>query len=339
MKLDVDYINKKRYENGDYLFTKDDLEYPEILSDGKYLIDEKGHRIGTRGDYYTKKLIENILVNGCWDENPRPKYETDGAPAYTLSLNNVCNWTYFIKDQESPLITLRPIAIKKAVGEVLWIYQDATTDLNVLKDKYGITWWDEWDLKDKDMTPLRTIGSTYGEIINHYNQMKNILKGLKENPDGRRHIIDMWQFEDFKKPHGLKPCAYSSHYNVRHGRDGINYLDMKLIQRSSDFMVAGCINQMQYLSLMYMVARDAHLTPGNFTWDVTNSQIYSRHIEQAIEQLRRKPILENDLEPYIELNSLKNNFYDMEVNDISVKGYGRELIKKVNPQQKFDKGI
>ena len=101
-------------------------------------------------------------------------------------------------------------------------------------------------------------------------------------------------------------------------------------------MVAGTINQMQYLSLLYMVARDCGLEPGTFTWDVENVQIYDRHIPQAIEQLRREPV---NCEPYLELNPEVTNFYDFTPKDVKVKGYPRELIKKKNPGQKFDKGI
>ena len=132
--------------------------------------------------------------------------------------------------------------------------------MDLLKDKYGVTWWDEWDLGD------RTIGSCYGETIRKHKLMKNLLDELKNDPDGRRHIINMWQVDDFKKPHGLKPCAYQTVWNVRHGKDGIDYLDMCLFQRSSDFLTAGCINQVQYLVLLYLVARHCNYTPGRFSW-------------------------------------------------------------------------
>ena len=334
--IDLDYLNEKRRERCEKLFEEKDLEYPEILDNGSYLVDSKGNRIGTKGDYNAKKIMDKLIKEGCWDKNPRPRYESDNTPAYTLSLNNVAHFTYDINKGESPLITLRPIAIKKSIGEILWIYQDASCNLDLLRDKYGVTWWDEWDLKDENGNNKRNIGSTYGNIINEYKQMKNLLENIKKNPDGRRHIIDMWQLREFEKPHGLKPCAYSNVWNVRHGRDGEYYLDMKLIQRSSDFMVAGCINQMQYLALMKMVARDCNLKPGTFTWEVENIQIYDRHITQAIEQLNREPV---NCEPYLQLNPEVNNFYDVNVDDFKVENYPREYIKVKNKQQKFDKGI
>ena len=87
----------------------------------------------TKGDIYTKEILQRILDEGCMDVNPRPHYE-DGTPAHTLSVNHgMC--TYDLTKGESPLITLRPIAVKSSIGELLWIYQDESNDLNVLRDK------------------------------------------------------------------------------------------------------------------------------------------------------------------------------------------------------------
>ncbi len=283
---------------------------------------------GTKGDQYTKEIIERILNEGCLDKNPRPKY-SDGTPAHTLSVNHgMC--TYDLTKGESPLITLRPIAVKSAIGELLWIYQDESNNLDVLRDKYGVTWWDEWDIGN------RTIGACYGETVRRHTLVKDLLEGLKNDPDGRRHIINMWQVDDFNEAHGLKPCAYQTVWNVRHGKDGVDYLDMSLFQRSSDFLTAGCINQVQYLVFLYLVARHTGYTPGRFTWFYNNIQIYDRHIEQAREMLKREPI---DCNPTIWLNPDKTNFYDFTQDDIKVEGYPRVLIKEKNPQMKFDLGI
>lgn len=282
----------------------------------------------TKGDKYTKQIVRRILREGCLDINPRPHYE-DGTPAHTLSVNHgMC--TYDLTKGEIPLITLRPIAIKSAIGELLWIYQDESNDLNVLRDKYGVTWWDEWDIGN------RTIGSVYGETVKRHELVKNLIKGLEENPDGRRHIISLWQEDDFKEKHGLKPCAFMTEWNIRHGKDGKDYLDMCLTQRSSDFLTAGCINQMQYLVFLHLIARHLGITPGRFTWFYNNIQIYDRHIDQAKEILKREPI---DCNPRIVLNPKKKNFYDFTPEDIKIEGYPREEIKSKNPQLKFPLGI
>ena len=283
---------------------------------------------GTKGDYYTKEIIKRILNEGYLDQNPRPKY-SDGTPAHTLSVNHGMT-TYDLTKEESPLITLRPIATKSAIGELLWIYQDESNDLDLLAKKYGVTWWDEWDIGN------RTIGSCYGETVRRHKLMKNLLEELKKDPDGRRHIINLWQVEDFKENHGLKPCAFQTVWNVRHSKDGVDYLDMCLFQRSSDFLTAGCINQVQYLVFLHLVARHCGYVPGRFTWFYDNIQIYDRHITQAEELLKREPI---DCTPTIWINPDKKDFYDMEPTDIKIEGYPRALIKEKNPQMKFDLGI
>lgn len=282
---------------------------------------------GTKGDQYTKEIIERILEEGCLDKNPRPKY-SDGVPAHTYSYNHgMCS--YDLSKGEFPLITLRPIAVSKSIGELLWIYQDESNNLDRLAE-YGVTWWDDWDIGD------RTIGACYGETVRRHKLVKDLLKGLKENPDGRRHIISLWQVDDFNDPHGLKPCAFMTIWNVRHGKDGVDYLDMCLVQRSSDFLTAGCINQVQYVVFQHLIARHLGYTPGRFTWFYDNIQIYDRHVEQAKEMLKREPI---DCNPHIEINPEKTDFYDMRPEDIKIEGYPLKKIKEKNPQLKFDLGI
>lgn len=279
-------------------------------------------------DEMFKDIAKRILEEGCLDNNPRPHY-ADGTPAHTLSINHVMQ-SYDLSKGELPLITLRPIAVKSSIGELLWIYQDESNNLDLLRDKYKVTWWDEWDIGN------RTIGACYGETVRRHNLMKTLLNDLKNDPDGRRHIINMWQEDDFKEKHGLKPCAYQTVWNVRHGKDGIDYLDMCLFQRSSDYATAGIINQMQYVIFQMLVARHCGYTPGRFTWFVANIQIYDRHIEPVKKMLNRESII---CEPKIEINPEKTSFYDFTADDIKIVGYPREEIKLKNPQLKFDLGI
>ena len=281
----------------------------------------------TKGDKYTKEIIQRILEEGTMDINPRPHYE-DGTPAHTLSVNHgMC--TYDLNKGESPLITLRPIAIKSAIGELLWIYRDQSNNLDLLKDKYGVTWWDEWEVDN-----TRTIGACYGEVVRRHDLINNFFKEIKTNPDGRRHIINMWQVEDFKDKHGLKPCAFQTVWNVRHESDN-DYLDMCLFQRSSDFLTAGCINQVQYVVFQHIVAKELGYKPGRFTWFYDNIQIYDRHIGQAKEILDREPV---DCNPYFTID--ENVAWDTIMpENVHLNDYPRELIKKKNPQMKFDLGI
>lgn len=78
----------------------------------------------TKADNLMYESIKNIKENGHMDENPRPRWH-DGTPAHTLSVNGVVH-RYDISKNEFPITTLRPIYFKKAIGELLWIYQDIT---------------------------------------------------------------------------------------------------------------------------------------------------------------------------------------------------------------------
>lgn len=296
-------------------------------------------------DIYHKEIIKDILENGTLDVNPRPVYD-DGVdengkriltPAHTLSINHVFE-TYDLTKGELPIITLRPIAVKSAIAELLWIYQMESNNLDDLA-KLGVTWWDSWDIGD------RTIGACYGETVRRHNLMHNLLDGLKKDPYGRRHIMNMWQEDDFKDKHGLKPCCYQTQFNVVNGKDKngnwINseekdYLDCILYQRSSDFCTAGVINAFQYCILLYLVARHCGYIPRKFSIIRGNVQIYDRHIKQAKELLSREPIA---CKPEIWINPDKTDFYTMTLDDIKLINYPRSEIKEKNPQLKFELAI
>ncbi|MBQ4263720.1 MAG: thymidylate synthase [Bacilli bacterium] len=278
-----------------------------------------------KADLIFKETVKNIMENGVMDINPRPKYK-DGTPAHTKFINHVVH-TYDLEKGELPLITLRNIAIKNGIKEILWIYQDQSSDLSVLKEKYNIHWWDEWESKDMP----GTIGRRYGATVKKYDLMNKLLDGIKSDPYGRRHIISLWQENDFEETDGLKPCAFMTIFNVRG-----EFLDMALIQRSSDFITAGNINQVQYVAFLMMVARHCGYKPGKFTHFIDNVQVYDRHFDAARELLNREAI---ECNPRLILNPEKKDFYDFTVDDFILEGYPREEINEKNPQLKLEIGI
>ena len=99
----------------------------------------------TKADKNFKELCTRILEEGynTKGEKVRPKY-ADGTPSHTYFVNQV--WEeYDLQKGEFPILTLRHIAWKSSIKEILWIYQDQTNSLDVLEDKYDIHWWNDWE--------------------------------------------------------------------------------------------------------------------------------------------------------------------------------------------------
>ncbi|UGO48001.1 thymidylate synthase [Bacillus phage vB_BanS_Skywalker] len=276
-----------------------------------------------KADLIYKQNLQRILDEGCWDENPRPRYETDGAPAHSKFITQVFE-EYDISKGELPITTLRPIVIGKAIQEMLWIYQDQTSDLKVLRDKYSILWWNQWGLKDD------TIGQRYGATVSKYDLMNQLLNRIANDFFGRRHIISLWQEQDFKDTEGLPPCAFQTIWSGRKV-NGEKYLDCTLIQRSSDYPTAGHINMMQYVALMMMVAHHLGIKVGKFARFTQNLHMYSRHEDQVREMLQREPSTET---PQLILNAEGKSFYEIEATDFKLINYN-----PVRPQLKFELGI
>ena len=306
-----------------------------------------------KADTYMYEAIDNILSHGYKDTNPRPKY-TDGTPAHTFSVNHVVR-KYDLSKGEFPICTLRPIAWKTGIKELLWIYQDQSNDLNLLRDKYNVQYWNDWESKDMP----NTIGKTYGYIVKRYDLINNLIKDIQEDPYGRRKVMSLWQESDLKETDGLAPCAFLTIWNVRNNKvTGKEYLDMCLIQRSGDMLTAsgaGCINEVQYAALLMMIARHTGYEAGVFTHFVANEQIYDRHVEQAIEIGDRyrngvgkvlTDYFKGDDEAYYSLcaeyskipnlilNPDKTNFFEMTIDDFEMVNYN-----PIKPQISLPLGI
>ena len=267
-----------------------------------------------KADKYYIQNIQKIMEKGSWDENPRPKYE-DGTPANSKFITGVFE-EYDISKEEFPIPTLRNTAIKTGIKEILWIYQKQTSSLEVAREM-GINWWEEWNIGDD------TIGRRYGATIGRYNLIDRLLVGLIDDPYGRRHIINMFQYHDLFETKGLFPCAYETLWSVRKVRED-KVLDMTLIQRSNDYLVAGYINKIQYVALQMMVAGHCKYKVGKFNHLVQNLHIYDRHFDAVKELINKEPL---NKQPSLILKEYKN-FYDYTIDDFEI--HGTEGITKIN---------
>lgn len=130
-----------------------------------------------KADLYMKDMIDKILSEGFWDTNPRPKY-ADGAPAHTISVNHTFR-QYDLSKGEFPLCTLRPIAWKTGIKEIMAIYQNQSNKISEF-ERLGCGWWKDWSLEDG------TIGKAYPYNLESHrpNEMKKLVKKIT------RRIVD-----------------------------------------------------------------------------------------------------------------------------------------------------
>lgn len=254
-----------------------------------------------KADKYYIENLNKIINGGCIDENPRPKYD-DGTPAYSKFITQVFE-EYDISNNEFPITTLRNIAIKTGIKEILWIYQKQTSSLEIAREM-GINWWEEWNIGEN------SIGQRYGATIKRYDLINKLLDELIINPFGRRHIINLYQYFDLNETKGLYPCAFETLWSVRKINDDY-YLDLTLTQRSSDYLMANVINKGQYLALQMMIAGHCNYKVGKFCHLVQNLHIYDRHLSYVDELINNQ---DSNIYPHFKLNGNKN-FYDYTMDD------------------------
>ena len=260
----------------------------------------------TKGDYYFRKHLNEILTNGIKDINPRPVWH-DGTPAHSYFITQTIE-TYDLSKGECPLTTIKPTAWKSAINEMLVIYQEQSSKLEDFH-KHNVMWWDEWESKDIP----GTIGNRYGYVVKKYGLINKLIQGIKENPYGRRHNMNLNQYVDLESSDGLHSCAYETLWSIRG-----EFLDCTLIQRSNDMCAAADINVTQYACLLMMIAKATGYKPGKFTRFVQNMHIYDRHIEIAKEYLNRESVSPN---ARIIFEPKSDNFYDFTIDDFRVEDY------------------
>ncbi len=250
----------------------------------------------------------SILEEGTWvtDEKVRPKWE-DGTPAYTKK--KFCVVNRYDLSQEFPLLTLRPINLKAAVDEILWIYQKKSNNIHELNSHIWDSWADE----------TGSIGKAYGYQMGvkhkykegEFDMIDRVLYDLKNNPCSRRIMTNLYNFADLSEM-ALYPCAYSLTFNVVGDR-----LCAVLNQRSQDMLAANAWNVAQYAVLIHMLAQVTGFQPGEFVHVIADAHIYDRHIPIVEELIQRQayPAPKFELDPEIK------DFYDFTVDSCRLTGY------------------
>ena len=182
-----------------------------------------------------------------------------------------------------PLVTTKKVHLKSIVLELLWFLR-GDGNARWLQER-GVTIWDEWARPDGDLGPVYGVQwrSWPAPDGYHIDQIAELMKALKTNPDSRRLIVSAWNVADLPKM-ALMPCHAFFQFYVANRR-----LSCQLYQRSADIFLGVPFNIASYALLTHMVAQQCDLEVGDFIWTGGDCHIYSNHTEQVELQLSRKP--------------------------------------------------
>jgi thymidylate synthase len=180
-----------------------------------------------------------------------------------------------------PLLTTKKLHTKSIIHELLWFLK-GDTNIAYLKDN-GVSIWDEWADADGNLGPV--YGYQWRSWPNpdgtQTDQIQKLIDGLKNNPDGRRHIVSAWN-PSFIDQMALPPCHCLFQFYVADGK-----LSCQLYQRSCDTFLGVPFNIASYALLTMMMAQVCGLEPGDFVWTGGDVHLYTNHVDQAKMQLER----------------------------------------------------
>ena len=217
-----------------------------------------------------------------------------------------------------PLITTKKVHLKSIILELLWFLR-GDGNARWLQDR-GVTIWDEWAAPDGDLGPV------YGVQVRswptpdggHIDQIAEVVKQLKTQPDSRRIIVSAWNVADLSKM-ALMPChAFFQFYvSPPQGTQTRGKLSCQLYQRSADIFLGVPFNIASYALLTHMLAQQCDLDVGDFIWTGGDCHIYDNHHEQVHTQLSRSPF------PYptLTLKRRPSSIFDYHYEDFEVTEY------------------
>ncbi len=183
-----------------------------------------------------------------------------------------------------PLVTTKKLHLRSIIHELLW-FLSGDSNIAYLKEN-GVSIWDDWADENGDLGPVygvqwRNWPTPDGGSID---QVAQVMQQLRETPDSRRIILSAWNVAEIENM-ALPPCHCLFQFYVAEGK-----LSCQLYQRSCDIFLGVPFNIASYALLTHMLAQQADLGVGDFVWTGGDCHLYSNHLEQADEQLRRKPL-------------------------------------------------
>ena len=210
-----------------------------------------------------------------------------------------------------PLLTTKKLHLKSIIYELLWFLR-GETNVRWLQ-QHGVTIWDEWADENGELGPV------YGSQWRHWrapdgrdiDQIRQVLDGLRRNPDSRRHIVSAWNPAEIDRM-ALPPCHALFQFYVAGGR-----LSCQMYQRSADLFLGVPFNIASYALLTRMIAQVTGLRPGDFVLTLGDAHLYLNHLEQAREQLAREP----RPFPRMRLNAGVDDLFSFRYEDFALEAY------------------
>ena len=246
-------------------------------------------------------LLKHVLSQGQ-EKSDRTGTGTVSLFGYQMRFN---------LDDGFPLLTTKKTHFKSVAHELLWFLK-GSTNIAYLREN-NIKIWDEWADTDGELGPI--YGNQWRSWTSSNNikfdQITLVIKSIKTNPDSRRHIVSAWnvgEIDNMKLP----PCHILFQFYVVN-----NKLSCQLYQRSADIFLGVPFNIASYALLTMMVADQCGLGYGEFIHTFGDAHIYTNHINQVEQQLKR------DFRPLPNLLIKKNvsSIYDYIYNDFILNNY------------------
>jgi thymidylate synthase len=213
--------------------------------------------------------------------------------------------------QGFPLVTTKRVHLKSIIYELLWFLR-GETNVGWLQ-QHGVTIWDEWADANGELGPI--YGYQWRSWPNHgegtIDQISNLIRDIKANPDSRRLIVSAWNPADVPKM-ALPPCHCLFQFYVAQKK-----LSCQLYQRSADVFLGVPFNIASYALLTTMVAQVVGLEVGDFVHCFGDVHLYLNHLQQADEQLSRRPFPL----PQIRLNPAVKDIFAFQFEDFTLENY------------------
>lgn len=210
-----------------------------------------------------------------------------------------------------PLVTTKKVHLKSIILELLWFLR-GDSNVRWLQER-GVTIWDEWARPDGELGPVYGVQwrSWPTPDGGHVDQIAEVVRQIKTNPESRRIIVSAWNVAELPKM-ALLPCHAFFQFYVAEGR-----LSCQLYQRSADIFLGVPFNIASYALLTHMLAQQCDLEVGDFIWTGGDCHIYSNHAEQVAQQLSRTPYPY----PMLEIKRRPASIFDYAFEDFEVLEY------------------